>query len=168
MSTYEDLGDRAEQMVPVAARLVGAVHDDGPATVARIIATVTPENTPALLVVLAAMVDAEQSPGTLLAWVDASLNDRYNSPTLFTTGSESNDPRAWPDHICHQLAKEYRRDPDGEPRDETRLLAAYREWDRRRHRRPSRMSGTLSETQTPLPHGDPSSPGGGATEPEPT
>jgi hypothetical protein len=62
-------GDLAEAMVPLAARLAGAVHDRDPAAVACLLGKVPAGAKDALAVVLAAMVDVDQSPRDLLAWV---------------------------------------------------------------------------------------------------
>lgn len=62
------LGDLAEQLVPVAARLVACVHDEGPQAVAAALASVPDGRLDALAVVLAAMVDPDARPSELLAW----------------------------------------------------------------------------------------------------
>jgi hypothetical protein len=64
----ERKADLAESLVPVAARLVGSVRDDGPVDVAMILSGIPGDHLPALAVVLAAMVDPERTPGQLLAW----------------------------------------------------------------------------------------------------
>jgi hypothetical protein len=68
-ATERRRADLAERMVPVAAQLVGAVHDDGPDEVAAILRKIRPQQYDALAVVLAAMVDPELTPAELLAWV---------------------------------------------------------------------------------------------------
>lgn len=62
-------GDHAEAMVSVAARLIGAVHDDGALAVAQVLAEVKPADVPVLLVVLAATCDPDRSMEDALAWV---------------------------------------------------------------------------------------------------
>lgn len=142
MTTYTELSDLAESLVPTAARLVGAVHDDGPAAVARVLAGVPTEHLPAFTVVLAAMVDPNKSPRDLLGWVDRALQPRNPAPTLFAGVAEPDDPRSWPDDLCHRLYLEARRVPDGTPRDEALLTLGRREWDRRIKER---------TRQTPIP-----------------
>lgn len=62
-------GDHAEAMVHVAARLIGAVHDDGALAVAQVLAEVKPDDVPVLLVVLAAACNPDRSMEDALAWV---------------------------------------------------------------------------------------------------
>lgn len=62
------LGDLAEALVPVAARLVAVVHDEGPDAVTAALAAVPAGRLDALCVVLAAMVDPDGRPSELLAW----------------------------------------------------------------------------------------------------
>lgn len=72
--------DREElvaQLVPIAARLVGAVRDYGPEEIAAVLARVPDGRHDALAVVLAAMVDSTRTPQQLLAWVDASTQPEY-------------------------------------------------------------------------------------------
>lgn len=126
MPTPHDLGDLAEAMVPVAAQLVGAVHDEGIVGVARILSIVKTEDMPALAVVLAAMVDPCRTVPELLEWVTwddvAPAIDSDRAPRL-------DDPREWADSRCHRLWREWRR--VGAPRSyEARL--GYMEWERRR------------------------------------
>ena len=61
----------AEALVPLAAELVGTVRDFGPDAVADVLARVPANRHDALAVVLAAMVDPDQSPSNLLAWTTA-------------------------------------------------------------------------------------------------
>src|SRR5690348_16183231 len=58
----------ADQLVPIAAELVATVRDCGPDDVAAILARVPGNRHDALAVVLAAMVDPDQSVRDLLAW----------------------------------------------------------------------------------------------------
>lgn len=60
----------ATELVPLAARLVGTVHEYGPDEVAAVLAQVPAGRHDALAVVLAAMVDPEATPSQLLAWLD--------------------------------------------------------------------------------------------------
>jgi hypothetical protein len=64
-------GDLAEEMLPVAARLACIVHGDGgPGEVRAELAALTPEQTTALIVVLAGLVDPQRPVGTALGWLD--------------------------------------------------------------------------------------------------
>jgi DNA-directed RNA polymerase specialized sigma24 family protein len=58
----------ADELVPIAAELVGTVRDYGPADVAAVLARVPQGRHDALAVVLAAMVDPDARPHQLLAW----------------------------------------------------------------------------------------------------
>ena len=131
--TPDDLGDLAETMVPVAQRLVGAVHDDGPGEVARALAGRSPQELYALIVVLAGMVDPNRTPSELLAWTNfAALPTRQES--LFAAMTHHDPSSAWPDALCIQLHQEYRH----EGLDPARAAVArlgYLEWEKRRKRR---------------------------------
>lgn len=61
----------AESLVPLAAELVGTVRDYGPDDVAAVLARVPKGRHDALAVVLASMVDPDESPANLLAWTTA-------------------------------------------------------------------------------------------------
>lgn len=63
----------AESLVPIAARLVGTIRDFGPDDVQAVLAEVPNGRHDALAVVLAAMVDPDQSPSNLLAWTRGGL-----------------------------------------------------------------------------------------------
>ncbi|SNR32795.1 hypothetical protein [Blastococcus mobilis] len=58
----------AEDLVPIAAELVGTVRDYGPDDVAAILAPLSPGHLYRLAIVLAAMVDPDARPADLLAW----------------------------------------------------------------------------------------------------
>jgi hypothetical protein len=58
----------AVDLVPVAAELVGIVHDHGPHAYADVFARVPADQWHALAVVLAAMVDPSRRVSELLAW----------------------------------------------------------------------------------------------------
>lgn len=60
------------EAVPVAVKLVGAVHDGGPDEVGRILRRLDVDDLPlqALLVALAAMVDPDRTARELIGWVD--------------------------------------------------------------------------------------------------
>lgn len=72
----ESPADQAERMVPVAAALVGAVHDGGPGEVAALLAGIPAHDRDALAVVLAAMVNPDRTVTELLAWVTWDENGR--------------------------------------------------------------------------------------------
>lgn len=61
----------ARKLLPVAMEFVGAVHDQGSEESAAIYATVPIVHTDAFAVVLAALVDVDQTQAELLAWVPA-------------------------------------------------------------------------------------------------
>jgi hypothetical protein len=79
--TPEELGQQAVQLVPIAQRVVGTVHLDGPAAIRELLHPLDAQQLSALVVVLAAMVDLEASPSQLLAWVNWD------------------DPASWPEPI---------------------------------------------------------------------
>jgi hypothetical protein len=60
----------ADQLVPLAAELVGTVRDYGPDDVAAVLARVPDGRHDALAVILAAMIDPDQTARELLAWVN--------------------------------------------------------------------------------------------------
>jgi hypothetical protein len=71
----------AEDLVPIAAELVGTVRDYGPADVAAVLARVPDGRHDALAVVLAAMVDPDAHPSDLLAWTTAGpVRSRDGAP----------------------------------------------------------------------------------------
>ncbi|MFJ3283338.1 hypothetical protein [Streptomyces halstedii] len=64
-------GDLAEAMLPVAAQLAGIVHGDGgPEDVQAVLADLDGAERAALIVVLAGLVDPEQSTAQALGWLD--------------------------------------------------------------------------------------------------
>lgn len=71
-------GDLAFRMVPAALELAGLVQDLGDAdSIADLIGALAEQETAALLVVLAAMVDTERTPADLLGWI---RNDEHGEP----------------------------------------------------------------------------------------
>jgi len=82
-----DGGDElAEAMVPVAARLVVAVHGEGGRDdVAALWAELTPHQQVALAVVLAAMVNPDRSLGAALGWITWDAKGDPLSPGLAET-----------------------------------------------------------------------------------
>lgn len=73
-----------DDLVPIAAELVGTVRDYGPDDVAAVLARVPHGRHDALAVVLAAMVDPDARPAELLAWTSAGpVQSRDFTPTAF-------------------------------------------------------------------------------------
>lgn len=69
--TAEQRGDLAERMLPVAAHLAVLVHGDGgPEDVGAALAGLDDTERTALIVVLAGLVDPDQSMSTMLGWLD--------------------------------------------------------------------------------------------------
>lgn len=69
--TVQERGDMAEALVPVAAHLVALVHGDGgPQDVQEQLAGLDAHEKDALLVVLAGLVDPDQSIGKALGWLE--------------------------------------------------------------------------------------------------
>ena len=139
MSTRDDMDALVERTIPVAMRMIGAVHDDGLPTIARTLAPLSDQERAALIVVLAAMVDPDKPVSELLAWVNWESTPT-ETMTLFglapSLDESSDNPHLWSDLQCHELAKRHRRvNVDLTAFEEARLLAGYREWDRRRKRR---------------------------------
>lgn len=76
----------AEAMIPVAARLVVAVHGEGGRDdVAALWAELTPQEHVALAVVLAAMVNPDRSLGAALGWITWDEKGDPLSPGLAET-----------------------------------------------------------------------------------
>jgi len=71
-SSVSDLttADITDDLVPLAAELIGCVRDYGPDAVAGVLARVPEGRHDALAVVLAAMVDPDARPTELLAWAN--------------------------------------------------------------------------------------------------
>lgn len=139
MTTMEEMSALAERMVPVAMRMVGAVHDDGVGAIARTLAPLTDQERIGLIVVLAGMVDPDRPVSELLAWVTWD-GTPVDAPSLFSLvpvlDELSDNPHQWSDLQCYELAKRHRRmNVDLTPFEEARLLLGYREWDRRRKAR---------------------------------
>lgn len=77
---FPQSGDKAGGCLPAmtvlnALRLVGAVHEHGPADVADLLHAMDRQNLYAVTVTLAAMVPDDYSPAELLAWNDARYGD---------------------------------------------------------------------------------------------
>jgi hypothetical protein len=69
-----------DELLPIAAELIGCVHDYGPAEVAAVLASVPDGRHDALAVVLAAMVDPDATPASLLAWLEQPVQSRTYEP----------------------------------------------------------------------------------------
>lgn len=149
--TPADLGDLAESMVPVAERVVGAVHEDGPTAMANAIAGLSDLETNALIVVLAAMVNPDATPAQLLGWVDWDTpGHRPEAEPLFNVGKAS--ARTWSDERCHELWMEYRRTNLNPARGPVAFMG-YREWERRRKNHHRRTGANLTTQNDPDPVG---------------
>jgi len=72
--------DLADELVPIAAELVGCVRDFGPDAVAAVLARVPEGRHDALAVVLAAMVNPDASLTELLAWTALPVHSRSFEP----------------------------------------------------------------------------------------
>lgn len=139
MPTPDALGDLAESLVPVAVRLVAAVHDDGVAAVARVLSEVHTEHLPALSVVLAGMCDPDRTPGEMLAWVTWDEIPDVDQPSLLALADPPvhtddverlpADPREWSDEVAKWYHRAFRR-KGGEL--DYRAKLGYHEWERRR------------------------------------
>lgn len=120
MDDAQARGDLAESLIPVAASLIGAVHEGGPVEVERVLSILAPENLPALAVVLAAMVDPDRPMSALLGWVTF---DEHGAPPPAGDLSRQvaavygvrlpvrGDPKGWPSEVlraCHAAAVHYR------------------------------------------------------------
>ncbi|THA22743.1 hypothetical protein E6R18_32880 [Streptomyces sp. A1277] len=99
--TVEQRGDLAEAMLPVAAHMAALVHGDGgPEDVQDVLGALTVEQRTALIVVLAGLVDPDQTMDRLLGWLDRDEHGNLTVP-------------AWEDRTrCRDLA------PDDESPDE--------------------------------------------------
>jgi len=71
-----------DELLPIAAELIGCVHDYGPAEVAAVLANVPDGRHDALAVVLAAMVDPDASTADLLAWLQRPVQSRRFEPDV--------------------------------------------------------------------------------------
>jgi DNA-directed RNA polymerase specialized sigma24 family protein len=80
--TARERGDLAEAMLPVAANLAVLVHGDGgPEDVQEVMAGLTDTQKNALIVVLAGLVDPEQSVGKALGWLDHNEHGALTVPS---------------------------------------------------------------------------------------
>lgn len=156
--TPDDLSDLAESLVPLAARLAGAVRDDV-AEVGRVLALVPPAHMHALAVVLAAMVPDDRTPRELLSWVDWGDDAVVRQASLFDAaadpGVREEFPDTWTDDMCKRLHRAWRKrigdgaadrrpgDTGGDPMLE-RL--GYLQWEQRRKRR-ARQPGLTEPRQ---------------------
>jgi len=145
--TPDAYGDLAENLVPVAGQLVGAVHDDGIGAVARILSGVHPDHMYALAVVLAAMVDPDSPPSELLGWVTWDDVPAYTQESLLSAAhdSASSDPGDWSDEECK---RRHRKQRSGSV--EYLDYLGYLEWERRR-KRAARAARKAENGQAPPP-----------------
>lgn len=82
----EDRGDMAEALLPVAANLVLLVHGDGgPEDVQAVLDGLSEAQRTALLVVLAGLVDPDQSMGRALGWLE---HDEAGRPVVPVWGEK--------------------------------------------------------------------------------
>jgi hypothetical protein len=78
-------GDLVEEMLPVAARLVTLVHGDGgPEDVHETLGGLSGVQKDALLVVLAGMVDPDETVGKMLGWVSFDEHGRTIVPPAWS------------------------------------------------------------------------------------
>ena len=125
MTPDDPRADLAESMVPVACDLACRVRDGDAEGIERLAASLSPEQTAALLVVLAAMVPVEDaSPGELLAWtggLETALEWRQEPLLLAAPGRPATEPcgthAAYTRHVrrgepvdreCERAQKTYR------------------------------------------------------------
>ncbi|WP_098007797.1 hypothetical protein [Streptomyces sp. sk226] len=79
--TVEQRGDLAEAMLPVAAHLAVLVHGDGgPEDVAAVLGGLDDTQRTTLIVVLAGLVDPDQSMGKMLGWLDRTEHGALTVP----------------------------------------------------------------------------------------
>lgn len=86
-----------EDVIGVALRLAGMVHDEDPADTAGFMAGQPPEVLAALPYVLAAMVDVDRTPRELLAWLEWPQPIRYRGATAVAPPSALLAARPRPD-----------------------------------------------------------------------
>jgi len=85
METERTTARQADQLVHIAAELVGTVRDYGPDETARVLAKTPDGQLGALAVVFAAMVDPDATPAELLAWLDRPVQSRPFTPQIAWT-----------------------------------------------------------------------------------
>ena len=78
--------EAAGQMVGVALRLAGILHDEDPAEAAALVASLTASQQHALPFVLAAMIDVERTPAELLGWCGYRPSRRLRNVTAVAPG----------------------------------------------------------------------------------
>lgn len=79
--TVEQRGDLAEAMLPVAAHMAALVHGDGgPEDVQDVLDPLTEQQRTALIVVLAGLVDPDQTMGQMLGWLDRDEHGQLTVP----------------------------------------------------------------------------------------
>lgn len=87
-------------LLPLAAQLVGCVHDHGPDARDQVLANVPDDAWPQLAVVLAAMVDPDRTVSESLAWLD---RPRSLEGTEFDLEPEPWNVRRVPCPMCGEL-----------------------------------------------------------------
>jgi hypothetical protein len=88
----------ADELVPIAAELVGTVRDYGPDDVAAVLARVPQGRHDALAVVLAAMVDPDRTAHELLAWTGGPVQSRDKPPVGVSLPREHGTERGYQQH----------------------------------------------------------------------
>uniref|UniRef100_UPI003F49745A hypothetical protein n=1 Tax=Streptosporangium sp. CA-235898 TaxID=3240073 RepID=UPI003F49745A len=73
--TPQERQNLARDLIPLAMRLVGIVHEEGPDATAEFLAGLTAEQQYALPIILAAMVPDDRTPAELLGWYEVRLSD---------------------------------------------------------------------------------------------
>ena len=102
--TPEQRGDLAEQMLPHAAQLAVLVHGDGgPEDVAEVLAGLDETQKNALIVVLAGLVDPDQSVGKALGWLDHNEHGALTVPSW----SEQRSVRDLVPESCEELDDDF-------------------------------------------------------------
>lgn len=87
-----------DDLVPIAAELVGTVRDYGPDDVAAVLARVPQGRHDALAVVLAAMVDPDRTAYELLAWTGGPVQSRDKPPVGVALPREHGSERGYQQH----------------------------------------------------------------------
>lgn len=88
----------AEDLVPIAAELVGTVRDYGPDDVLAVLSRVPGGRHDALAVVLAAMVDPDRTAHELLAWTGGPVQSRDKPPVGVALPREHGSERGYQQH----------------------------------------------------------------------
>lgn len=106
-------GDLAEAMLPVAAQLAGIVHGDGgPEDVQAVLADLDGAERTALIVVLAGLVNPDQSTAQALGWLDfdetgALAVPQWDDKRTVRDMAEELEPPAGPDGVDVVAVRRY-------------------------------------------------------------